>query len=66
MASQVPEIPIEFMSPDKKYALMNWLVGLGLPARIARGVLQQWGEALNVTIDPSDYQIVQQKFKLVK
>jgi hypothetical protein len=66
MSSLLPEIPLEYMNPAKKYALMNYLVTLGLPARIARTVLQQWGESLNVELDPSDYQLLQNHFKTVK
>lgn len=66
MASLLEQIPVELMNPAKKYALMNYLVNLGLPARISRRVLQQWGEALNVTLDSSDYQLLQNHFKTVK
>jgi hypothetical protein len=66
MSSLLPEIPLEFMNPAQKYGLMNYLVTLGLPARIARTVLQQWGSTLNVTIDPSDYQLLNNHFKTVK
>ena len=66
LASLLPEIPIEFMNPARKYALMNYLVGLGLPARIMRTILQQWGESLNVTIDPGDYALLQNHFSTVK
>jgi hypothetical protein len=66
MASSLPDIPIEFMNPNKKYALMNYLVELGLPARIARGILQEWAASLNVQVDPSDYQLLQNHFKTVK
>lgn len=66
MASILPDIPIEFMNPGKKYALMNYLVTLGLPARISRTILQQWGESLNVTLDPSDYALLQNHFQTVK
>lgn len=58
MASLLPEIPVEFMIPAQKYALMNYLVGLGLPARIMRQVLQQWGQALGVEITAGDYQLL--------
>ena len=63
MASIVPNIPIEFMAPEQKYALMNYLVGLQLPARISRLVLQQWGEALNVPLTAGDYQLLDNHFR---
>lgn len=66
MSSLLPDIPLEYMNPARKYALMNYLVDLGLPARIMRTVLQQWGESLNVTIDPGDYALLQNHFRTVK
>lgn len=66
MASLLPTIPVEFMNPLKKYALMNYLVDLGLPARVSRLVLQQWGEAMNVTLYPTDYELLQNHFKTTK
>jgi len=58
MASLLPEIPLEFMNPRQKYALMNFLVDLGLPARVLKLALQQWGEALGVDITAGDYQLL--------
>lgn len=54
MASSLPDIPLEFLNPRQKYALMNYLNGLGLPARITRGILHEWGAALGVEITSSD------------
>jgi len=58
MSSPLPNIPVEFFNPRQKYALMNYLVDLGLPARILRQILQQWGDALGVEITAGDYQLL--------
>lgn len=58
MSSLLPEIPIQYMNPSMKYALINYLVGLGLPARISRLALDQWGQALNVKISAGDYDLL--------
>lgn len=63
MASLLPNVPLQYMNPRMKYALMNYLVGLGLPARVMREVLQQWGEAMGVQIDPSDYEMLNQHLR---
>ena len=60
MASLLPSIPLEFLRPDKKYPLMNWLVQLGLPNRITRQVLDQWGEEMGVAITATDYDLLNQ------
>src|SRR5579875_1283490 len=65
MADLLSEIPLDLMNPAKKYAVINYLVDLGLPARIARQILQQWGDSLNVTIDPGDYALIDNHFKTV-
>jgi hypothetical protein len=58
VASVLPSIPVEFLNPRKKYALMNYLVNLGLPARITKQVLQHWGDAMGVDLDAGDYQLL--------
>ncbi|MGH9487148.1 MAG: hypothetical protein ACRD04_06100 [Terriglobales bacterium] len=59
MASLVPNVPLRFMLPSQKYALMNWLSKqLGLPGRISAQVLGQWGETLGVEISTTDYDLV--------
>lgn len=58
MASLLPEIPLEFMNPRQKYALMNYLVKLGLPQRISRQVLAEWGIAMAVDITSTDYDLL--------
>lgn len=58
MASPLPEIPLEFMNPRMKYALMNWLVRGGYPARISLQVLGHWGEAMGVEITSTDYELM--------
>lgn len=58
MASPLPNIPLEFMNPRQKYQLMNYLVNLGLPQRISRGVLQAWGAEFGVEITSTDYDLL--------
>lgn len=58
MASLLPNIPLEYMNPRQKYALMNYLVRSNLPARVARQVLQEWGNALFVEITSTDYDLL--------
>ncbi|MGH9717633.1 MAG: hypothetical protein ACRD4R_13030 [Candidatus Acidiferrales bacterium] len=58
MSSLLPNIPLGYMLPSQKYALINWLVSLGLPARIMREVLEQWGAALGVEISSGDYDLL--------
>lgn len=58
MASPLTSIPLEFMNPRQKYALMNYLVNLGLPQRISRQVLAAWGEAMGVSITSTDYDLL--------
>lgn len=66
MASLLPEIPVEYMNPARKYALINYLVGLGLPARISRLVLDQWAKALNVDVTAGDYDLLNNHLQTVK
>lgn len=61
MSSPVPDIPARFIDPRMKYPLMQWLVSLGLPARVTRGVLQHWGVTVGVAITPVDYQMIEQR-----
>lgn len=63
MADVVPQIPLEFLNPRQKYALINWVVDLGLPARIGRGILQQWALAVGVDMSPGDYALIDNKLK---
>lgn len=65
MASLLPEIPIELMNPRQKYALINFLVGLGLPARISRQALEQWGAAVGVELTSGDYDLLNNHLKTV-
>lgn len=66
MASLVSDIPLKFMDPQAKFALINWLVEQGFPARVSRRILQEWGEALHVTLNSTDYDLLNNHFKLVK
>jgi hypothetical protein len=54
----LPQVPAEFLRPDQKYPLMVWMAEMGLPARMARQILQQWGESLGVEITGTDYDLV--------
>lgn len=58
MASVLPSLPVWLMDPRQKYALMNYLVNLGLPARITKQALQAWGDAIGVEITAGDYQLL--------
>ena len=66
MASLVSEIPLQFMNPRAKFDLINWIAVQGFPARIGRRILQQWAAALSVDVYPSDYQLIETHFRLVK
>lgn len=61
MASLLPEIPLWLMDPRQKYPLMNWLVQLGLPSRVRRDVLAQWGSAMGVDISATDYNLLDRR-----
>ena len=54
MASVAGEIPIEYMVATRKMAVIEWSKGRKLPWRIARGVLQAWGEAVGVELNSTD------------
>lgn len=58
MASSLTEIPLEFMNPRQKYGLMNYLVNLGLPNRITRQILTDWGASMGVEITSTDYDLL--------
>jgi len=58
VASSLTEIPLQFMNPSQKYVLMNYLVNLGLPNRITRQILTDWGAALGVEITSTDYDLL--------
>ena len=58
MASNLPNIPLQFMNPSQKYALMNWLVQYNLPERITRQILNEWGTAMGVEITSTDYDLL--------
>ena len=54
------------MNPQAKFDLINWIAERGFPARIGRQILQEWAAALSVTVYPSDYQLIDTHFRLVK
>jgi hypothetical protein len=66
MSSLVSQIPLQFMDPEAKFSLINWIAEQGFPARIGRDILQQWSAALGVTVYPSDYQLIDDHFRLTK
>lgn len=66
MASLLTTLPVRFMVASEKYALMNYLVELGLPARIMRQVLQEWAAAVNVSLTAGDYDLLNAHLKTTK
>ncbi len=58
MASTAPSLPIELMRSDAKYKVIEYIRGLNLPSRFARGMLQDWGAAVNVDLNGTDYDLV--------
>lgn len=64
-SSLLPEIPIQYMNPSMKYALINYLVELGLPARISRLALDQWAKSLNVEVSAGDYDLLNNHLRTV-
>jgi hypothetical protein len=58
MASMAPEIPIQYLRADQKFQVIAWINTLNLPQRFARKVLQDWGEAVGVTLDSTAYELV--------
>lgn len=66
MASLVSQIPLEFMRADGKFPLINWLVEQGFPARISRRILQEWSNTLHVKVTSTDYELLNNHFKVVK
>jgi hypothetical protein len=61
MASTAPSIPIELMRTDKKFAVIEFIKGLKLPSRFARTMLQDWGTAVGVDLNSTDYELVVMK-----
>ena len=58
MASTAPSLPIELMRSDAKYRVIEYIRGLKLPSRFARGMLQEWGAAVGVDLNGTDYDLV--------
>ena len=58
MSSTAPNLPIELLRPDAKYRVIEYIRGLGLPSRFARGMLQDWGTAVGVDLNGTDYDLV--------
>lgn len=58
MASTAPEIPILLMRPDAKFRVIEFIRGLSLPSRFARKLLQDWGTAVGVELNGTDYELV--------
>lgn len=64
MASLADQIPLELMRPDKKLAVIDFIRGLGLPARIKRKMLQDWGDAVFADLNGTDYELVTSEVRL--
>lgn len=58
MASTAPDIPIQYLRSDAKFAVIDWINSLKLPQRFARKLLQDWGAAVGVELDTTAYQMV--------
>lgn len=58
MASTAPSLPIELMRSDAKYLVIEYIRGLSLPSRFARQMLQDWGSAVAVDLNGTDYDLV--------
>ncbi len=58
MASLATEIPIELMNPARKFDVIAWIQQKHLPSRFARLTLEDWAQALDVTLYPTDYELV--------
>jgi hypothetical protein len=58
VSSTAPEIPIQYLRPDRKFQVIAWINTLNLPQRFARKLLQDWGEAVGVTLDSTAYEMV--------
>jgi len=65
MAGMLPDVPLVFFNSRMKYALINWIANQGLPARIGRQILQQWGEAVGVEVTAGDYQLIDSHLRTV-
>ena len=58
MASLASDIPAELLRPDAKFRVIEWIRGQHLPSRVARKLLQDWGDALGVDLNATDYELV--------
>lgn len=58
MASLATEIPLEFLRADAKLKMIVWIKQRNLPDRFARGILEAWAAAVDVTLYPTDYELV--------
>lgn len=63
MASLATHIPLELMRADRKLTVIEFIRDLGLHARIARQMLQDWGDAVNLDLNGTDYELVTDKRK---
>jgi len=55
------QIPVEFMRAEKKMEVSAWIKATRLPYRFRRGLLQAWGKAVGVELEPADYEAVVRK-----
>lgn len=58
MASLVPHIPLELMRAEKKFAVIEYIRSLKLHSRTARTMLQDWGVAVDLELNGTDYELV--------
>lgn len=58
MASLATEIPPHLLNPAAKFKVIDWIKAKHLPSRFARLTLEDWGQAVGVTLYPTDYQLV--------
>lgn len=58
MASTADQIPEELRRPERKAAVIEWINDLHIPSRFSRKLLQDWGVAVGVELQGTDYELV--------
>lgn len=61
MASSASEIPRGFMRAEHKELVIDWILRTSLPSRFKRKLLQDWAEAVGVTLTGDDYALLDKK-----
>jgi len=56
--SLAEQIPRELMQPWRKAAVIEWIRATSLPSRFQRKLLQEWGAAVGVELEGTDYEQV--------